>query len=102
MRDRGGGPLCILSLLFRFLTRRSPEYDPPVASAPLRVLLADDVLKTVAKERPRLGVVITSAGQLPDSLRSLRLAHGGILLRKPFARSALLCVVEDSLTREDA
>ena len=63
---------------------------------------AGDVLTTVAKERPRLGVVITSAGQLPDSLRSLRLAHGGILLRKPFARSALLCVVEDSLTREDA
>jgi hypothetical protein len=60
------------------------------------------VLTTVAKERPELGIVITSGDQLSDSLRVLLLAHNGIFLRKPFAPSALLCVVENSLAQEGA
>jgi two-component system response regulator AdeR len=63
---------------------------------------AAHVLTTVARERQRLSVVITSGDQLSDSLRSLLIAHNGIFLRKPFPPSALLGAVKDSLIEEDA
>ena len=63
---------------------------------------AAHVLTSVAKERPRLNVVITSGDQLSDSLRSLLIAHNGTFLHKPFPPSALLDAVKDSLTEEDA
>jgi DNA-binding NtrC family response regulator len=63
---------------------------------------AAHVLTTVARQRQRLSVVITSGDQLSDSLRSLLIAHNGIFLRKPFPPSALLGAVKDSLIEEDA
>jgi DNA-binding NtrC family response regulator len=62
---------------------------------------AANVLATIAKEHPRLGVVITSGDELSDSLRSALLAHHGIFLRKPFPPSTLLCALKDSLSQGD-
>jgi two-component system cell cycle sensor histidine kinase/response regulator CckA len=61
---------------------------------------AANVLTTIAKECPRLRVVITSGDQLSDSLRSVLLAHDGLFLRKPFPPSALLCALNDALIQE--
>jgi DNA-binding NtrC family response regulator len=62
---------------------------------------AGEVLEAVVKERPQVGVVITSGDRISDSLRSLMLSNDGIFLRKPFPPSALLRAVEDSLIKED-
>jgi len=62
---------------------------------------ANEVLQSILDERPQVGVVITSGDRISDSLRSLMLSNDGIFLRKPFAPSALLRAVEDSLIKED-
>jgi DNA-binding NtrC family response regulator len=63
---------------------------------------AEEVLEAVVKERPEVGVVITSGDRISDSLNSLMLKNDGIFLRKPFPPSALLRAVEDSLIKEEA
>jgi DNA-binding NtrC family response regulator len=79
----------------------SGEITAVVVDAAISPHGAANVLTKIAKERSRLGVVITSGDQLPESLRSVLLAHNGIFLRKPFSPSALLCALKDSLTQGD-
>jgi DNA-binding NtrC family response regulator len=61
---------------------------------------AGEVLEMIVKERPQVGVVITSGDRISESLQSLMLSNDGIFLRKPFPPSTLLRAVEDSLIKE--
>ncbi len=78
----------------------SEAIDAIVIDAAIGPEGAGAVLEVLAAEQPQIGVIVTSGGQLPDSLRSRLLASNGIFLLKPFPSSALVEAVEDSLVKE--
>jgi two-component system response regulator PrrA len=75
--------------------RQTPEaIDAVVIDAGIDPEGANPVLEVLAAEYPQIGVVVTSGGQLSDSLRIRLLASDGTFLLKPFLPKVLVEAVE--------
>jgi DNA-binding NtrC family response regulator len=60
------------------------------------------VLAEISPLPDDVGVIFTGGDELTAPLREVLLARQGVFLRKPFAATALVRAVEDSLMREDS